>query len=61
VKKPKKAVSYRLSETTLKELADIAKRHQVSQADVITVLTHCFVMGWEVDAIDNYFDIARMS
>jgi len=60
MKTPKKAVSLRLSETTIKELADIAKRHNVSQADVVAVLVHCFYTGGDMDSIDEWFDIARI-
>jgi hypothetical protein len=61
VKTSKKTASFRLSETTVKELSGLAKRYGVSQADIITVLTHCFSMGWDIDEWDNYFDIVRLS
>ena len=57
----KKPVTFRLSDTTQKELAELAKRHGVSQADVISVLVHCIYMGWDVEQLDDYFDIARLS
>jgi hypothetical protein len=60
MKTPKKTASFRLSETTIKELATLAKRYNVSQADVIAVITHCFYMGWDMEEWDNYFEIARL-
>jgi len=60
MKAPKKAVSYRLSETTVKEIAELAKRHGISQADVIAVLVHCVYVGGDLDNIDEWFDIAKL-
>lgn len=57
----KKQVSFRLSETTVKELAEISKRQNVSQADVITVLAHLYYTSGDIENIDDWFDIARMS
>ena len=60
MKAPKKSVTFRLSETTRKELENLAKKHQVSQADVIAILIHAHTVGWELDDLDNYFDAARL-
>jgi hypothetical protein len=61
MKSPKKPITFRLSETTLRELTDIAKRQGVSQADVITVLVHLFSIGGDTDDAEEWFNIARMS
>lgn len=62
MKTPKKVATFRLSETTIKELSDLAERQKVSQADIIAVLTHCFYMGWDdFEEWDKYFDVARLS
>ena len=47
MKTTKKAVSFRLSESTMKDLENLARRYSVSQADVITVL---------VNAVSRYDD-----
>jgi len=60
MKTPKKAVSLRLSETTIKELSEIARRQNISQADVIAVLVHYFYIGGDLDNLDEWFDIARL-
>ena len=60
MKTAKKAVTFRLSDTTIKELESLGKRHGVSQADVISVLVHVISMGWDIELLDDYFDIARL-
>ena len=60
MKAPKKPVTFRLSDTTRKELENLAKRYQVSQADVIAIVIHAHTVGWELDDIDDYFDAARL-
>ena len=59
----KKAIGFRLSETTIKELTSIAANKKVSQADVIAVLVHCYYLNDDIDSetIDQWFDIARIS
>jgi len=42
----KKSVSYRLTEATLRELESLAKRHHISQAELIAVLVHALYEGW---------------
>ena len=61
MKTQKKPVTMRLSETTVKELAEIAKRQKVSQADVVTILTHLYYTDGDIGNVDDWFDIARMS
>jgi len=60
MKSPKKPASFRLSETTIKEISALAKTHSVSQADVIAVLVHCFYAGLDFEDWDTYFDIVRL-
>jgi predicted DNA-binding protein len=60
MKMPKKQISFRLSQTTVKELEILAKKHQVSQADVISVIIHAVSMGWDMDDLDDYFEVARL-
>jgi indole-3-glycerol phosphate synthase len=60
MKTAKKLVSFRLSLTTTKELADLAKRYKVSQADVISVLVHNLYIGGDMDSLDEWFDIATL-
>jgi hypothetical protein len=57
----KKSVTYRLSETTIKEISDIAKRQKISHADVIAVLIHCYFISGDLDNVDDWFEIARIS
>jgi len=59
MKAPKKTVGLRLSESTTKELADLAKRHGVSQADVVAILVHWQATdGEDTDKIGEAFDMA---
>jgi hypothetical protein len=59
----KKPVSMRLSETTIKELEGLVKRHRVSQADVISILVHCAYLFHDVneEKLEEWFDVARLS
>jgi len=61
MKAPKKQVNFRLSESTIRELTEVAKRQKVSQADVIAVLVHLYYANGDIENIDDWFDIARMS
>jgi len=56
----KKTVGLRLSEATIRELNDLAKRYKVSQADVVAVLVRCVYSNSaiEEDALDELFEIA---
>ena len=60
MKEAKMSVSFRLSSSTLKELAELAKRHQVSKAQVVAVLVHLFYIGGDMDSVDDWFDVARL-
>ena len=59
----KRTASFRLSETTHKELESLAKRHSISQADVIAVLVHCAHSygDLEEERLDEWFEIAKLS
>ena len=62
MKQPKKQMAFKLSDSTAKELASIAKRESVSQAEVISILVHFCYQGWmeaEQDKLNEWFDIAR--
>ena len=59
----KRTASFRLSQTTLKELESLAKRNGISQADVIAVVVHCVYAYGDVDAdrLSDWFEIAKLS
>lgn len=57
----KKQVSFRLSDETIKELTSIAEQKNVSQAEVITILTHLYYTSSDIDNADEWFNIIRMS
>ena len=59
----KRTASFRLSQTTLKELEALAKRYGISQADVIAVIVHCvYAFGdIEEDRLNEWFEIAKLS
>jgi len=57
----KKPVALRLSETTIKELESISKREGVSQANVVSILVHLYYTSGDIDAVEEWFNIARMS
>ena len=62
--KAKKAVGLRLSDDTIKELEAIAKREGVSQADVVTILTHAYYVGGEEmdsEKLEEWFRIVKMT
>jgi predicted DNA-binding protein len=61
MKESKKSVSFRLSTATLEELAYLAKQHQVSQAQVLAVLVHLVYIGGDMDSLEDWFDVAKMS
>lgn len=59
----KKSVTFRLSETTIKELESLAKREKISQADVLAVIVHCVYAFGDVEdeRLAEWFEIARIS
>jgi hypothetical protein len=62
MKKAKINASFRLSEKTIKDIDTLSARHQVSKADVISVLVHAAANGGlnDIDDIDKLFDIVRL-
>ena len=50
----KKTVGFRLSEATIKELESLAKKHKVSQADVVAVIVRCVYQNGNVDEDELY-------
>ena len=57
----KKQVTYRLPDTTIKQLAELAERYQVSQSVVISVVIHAAYNGLNPNELDKHFEIARLS
>ena len=57
----KKAVGLRLSEATIRELADLAKKYRVSQSNVVSVLVHCLHQYGEIEEerISELFDVVE--
>jgi hypothetical protein len=60
-RKAKVPTTLRLTEETRRELASAAKMHGISQADVISVLIHCWTKGIDYDDWADYFDLARQA
>ena len=58
MKQSKKAVTFRLSESTIKEIESLAKQKQISQSDVIAVIVHAIAIGADLDQMDEYFEMA---
>ena len=58
MKQSKKAVTFRLSENTIKEIESLAKQKQISQSDVIAVIVHTIAIGADLDQMDEYFEMA---
>ena len=61
MKESKKPVSFKLSETTIKELKIISDNEKVSQADVISILVHLYNITGEAKNVKEWFEIARLS
>lgn len=60
MKNPKKLVSMRLSESTLKELAYLSTSNKLSQAVIVEMLVHLMYEG-DFDKLDEWLEIARRS
>jgi predicted DNA-binding protein len=61
MKEVKKPVTFRLPDATVKELESLAKRHSVSQAQVISILVHHYTIGADMDALDEWFNVVSLS
>jgi len=55
----KKTLGIRLSEATIKELDSLAKKYNVSQADVVAVLVRCVYQNGNIDEdeLNELFEI----
>ena len=58
--KAKQSVTVRLSAETVSELKSLTKRHDLSQAQVISILIHAFNVGADYEEVEKWFEIARM-
>ena len=61
MREPKKAISVRLNETTIRELNNLCNTKKLTQAAVIAVLIHAAYDSWETEEIENAFEVARIS
>ena len=59
-KEPKKTVSFRLSEQTIKELDQLTLRHKISQANILSVLIHFACIGEDMEQLENWLEIAAL-
>ena len=59
MKKPKKSVSFRLSEDVIKKLTNLSNSHKISQSDVIAVLVHFASTGGDEDDLERMFEMAQ--
>jgi len=53
MKQPKKPITYRLSEETIREINAIATRNKVTPSEVISALVHCYTAGWDIDQVEE--------
>jgi len=55
----KKPISLRLSEASIKELDSLAKKHKVSQSDIVAVLVRCVYQNDNIDedSLDELFEV----
>jgi len=56
----KKQVNFRLRDTIIKELQSLAKRHRISQADMVALLVHWFYTdGQDVEKLEESLQTAE--
>ena len=60
-KEPKKTVSFRFGEETIKELNQLTKRYKISQANLLAILVHFANVGGDMDQLESWLDIAKLS
>jgi len=60
-KEPKKTVSFRFGEDTIKELDQLTKRYKISQANLLAILIHFASVGEDMDQLESWLDIAKLS
>ena len=58
---PKKTVSFRFSQETISELNQLVKRHKVSQARLLSILIHFAYAGEDMEQLENWLDVAKLS
>jgi len=60
-KEPKKTVSFRFGDDTIKELNQLTKRYKISQANLLAILIHFADIGEDRDQLESWLDIAKLS
>ena len=60
-KEPKKTVSFRFGEDTIRELNQLTKRYQISQANLLAILVHFANVGQDMEQLESWLDIAKLS
>ena len=60
-KEPKKTVSFRFGEGTINELNQLTKRHKISQANLLAILIHFANVGEDMEQLESWLDIAKLS
>ena len=60
-KEPKKTVSFRFGEDTIKELDQLTKRYKISQANLLAILIHFASVGEDMEQLESWLDIAKLS
>lgn len=60
-KEPKKVISLRLSADTIRELNQLTKQHNISQATLISILIHFACVGEDMEQLDNWLEIAKLT
>ena len=59
-KEPKKTVSFRFGEDTIRELNQLTKQHKISQANLLAILIHFACVGEDIEQLENWLDIAKL-
>ena len=60
-KEAKKVISIRLCAETIQELNQLTKRHNISQAAVISILIHFANVGEDMEQLENWLEIAKLT
>ena len=60
-KEPKKTVSFRFGEDTIRELNQLTKRYKISQANLLAILIHFANVGEDMEQLESWLDIAKLS
>jgi len=59
-KEPKKTVSFRFGEDTIRELSQLTKQRKISQANLLAILIHFAYAGEDMEQLENWLDIAKL-